>query len=90
MLVIPAFQVLLLMLFVTRGDALRARPWLLYSAPLALGSFPGFYIPRLWRSVLSLAFIFRAFGARFLPLAFIFRAFGARFQTFETKPPKLP
>ena len=37
MLVIPAFQALLLILFVTRGDALRAYPWLLYSAPLALG-----------------------------------------------------
>jgi len=36
----------------SRGDALRACPWLLYFAPLALFALaPGYYIPRLRRSL---------------------------------------
>ena len=81
------------MLSVTRGDALRAFPWLLYSAPLALGF-------RLLRQ--SLDVIFRTFSALFklffvnqrrrvplcftLALAFILRAFGAQFRLLSEPP----
>src|ERR1051326_5779070 len=47
----------------SRGDALRACPWLLYFAPSAL-SLSLMYFSRRRASRLPLAVIFRAFGAQ--------------------------
>src|ERR1051325_11394066 len=47
MLLFRTFSAPFKIFFVTRGDALRAGPWLSYSAPSALAA--GFHIPRLRR-----------------------------------------
>ena len=79
------------MIIATRGDALRACPWLSYSAPLAL-CFHFTTNPTqttkidLFRPWLLMIIATRGDVLRFashLPLAFIFRAVGALFPLYD-------
>ena len=51
----------------TRGDALRACPWLSYSAPLALVPRLWRWVPRLWRCISQVALTLVLKPLQFLP-----------------------